>query len=240
MRARFPKQRPTLPASYAALYEQEYKRNRGSQNANPDLKQKLESWMHRRVSEVRAPEGDMLETGAGTLNQVPWEREGRADDVVEPSVALYRDQPARAHLRPVYRRGEEIPTTARYAKIVSVAVLEHVEDLPSLVARSALLLRDDGVAAHGIPSEGGLLWYLAWRFGTGSSFRLRTGLPYAPLMRHEHVNNAMEIIRVLGVFFSELSYRRFPLPILHGSFYTCVVLRKPIRAMASAFLSVTS
>lgn len=238
MRARFPKQRPTLPSAYAALYEQEYKRNRGSHNATPDFKQRLENWMHRRVSEVRAPDGDILEIGAGTLNHVPWEHEERAYDVVEPFAALYRDRPALGHLRSVYRSVEEIPATLRYAKVVSVAVLEHIEDLPSLVARSALLLLDDGVAAHGIPSEGGLLWYLAWRFGTGASFRLRTGLPYAPLMRHEHVNGAMEIMRVLGVFFEEVSYRRFPLPFLHGSFYTCGVLRKPIRAAASAFLSV--
>lgn len=236
LRSHFPKQRPALPPAYQALYEQEYKRNRGSHNARPDLKQRLENWMHRQVAQARGPQGALLELGAGTLNHVPWEPQGVPYDIVEPFAALYHGQPARSRLRAVYADIEEIAPTQRYARICSVAVLEHIEDLPRVVARTACLLAPDGVAAHGIPSEGGLLWYLAWRFGTGTSFRLRTGLPYAPLMRHEHVNDAAEILRVLRVFFDQVACRRFPLPFLHGSFYTCATLRRPNRARAEQFL----
>jgi hypothetical protein len=55
-------------------------------------------------------------------------------------------------------------------------------------------------------------------------------------MHHEHINNATEILNVLGTFFDELSYKRFPLPFLHGSFYTCVTLRKPNKHKAALFL----
>lgn len=237
LRSRFPKQRPALPPTYQTLYEQEYKRNRGSHNATPDLKQKLENWMHRQLAQTQAPEGAILEVGAGTLNHVNYERDDCVYDIVEPFAALYQDRPVRARLRRIYQGIGEISETERYAKILSVAVLEHLEDLPQLVARSALLLRDDGVMAHGIPSEGGLLWYLAWRFGTGLSFRVRTGMSYAPLMHHEHVNSAAEILHVLSMFFDEMSYNRFPLPFLHGSFYTCVVLRKPNKIKAALYLA---
>lgn len=237
LRSHFPKSRPALPAGYHTLYEKEYKRNRGSHNATPDFKQKLENWMHRQVAYPKNPGGAILEIGAGTLNHVNFERNDYyAYDIVEPFTTLYKDQPARARLREIYKDISEIPSTERYTKILSVAVLEHIEDLPHLVSRSALLLHNDGVMAHGIPSEGGLLWYLGWRFGTGLSFRLRSGLPYGPLMRHEHVNSADEILRVLKVFFDEISYSRFPLPFLHGSFYTCVTLQKPNKIKAAAFL----
>jgi hypothetical protein len=236
LRSHFPKKRPALPAAYRALYENEYKRNRGSHNTTPDFKQKLENWMHRQVAHPKNPGGAILEIGAGTLNHVNFEREDCPYDIVEPFATLYQDQPVRSRLREIYKDIGEIPTTESYAKILSVAVLEHIEDLPHLVSRSALLLHDDGVMAHGIPSEGGLLWYLGWRFGTGLSFRVRSGLPYAPLMRHEHVNGADEIMNVLKVFFGEISYSRFPLPFLHGSFYTCVTLRKPNKIKAALFL----
>ncbi len=237
LRARFPKTRPGLPAAYEALYEKEYKRNRGSHNRVPDLKQRLEHWMHARVAHTPAPNGPLLELGAGTLNHVDWERADCAYDIVEPFTALYQDQRARAHLSGVYPDIDAIPLEPRYAKILSVAVLEHLEELPRVVARSALLLREDGVAAHGIPSEGGLFWYLAWRFGTGLSFRLRTGLSYATLMHHEHVNDASEILSVLRIFFGEVSVRHFPLPFLHGSFYTCVTVRQPDRQKAQRYLA---
>jgi SAM-dependent methyltransferase len=238
LHATFPKQRTVLPAAYQALYEEEYKRNRGCHNSSPDFKQKLEHWMHRQVANTAAPDGAVLEIGAGTLNHVCWEEALRPYDIVEPFTALYEGQSARTRLRNIFQDIGDVPVGMEYSKILSVAVLEHVENLPQLVARTALLLRDDGVMVHGVPSEGGILWYLAWRFGTGLSFSLRTGLSYATLMRHEHVNNVAEIVRVLRIFFADVSCSHFPLPLLHGSFYTCVRMLTPDKERAAAYLEV--
>jgi hypothetical protein len=41
---------------------------------------------------------------------------------------------------------------------------------------------------------------MAWRYGTGPVFRLRTGLDYAVMMRHEHVNTADEIESCMHYF----------------------------------------
>lgn len=236
LKREFPKKRTALPPEYQALYEAEYKRNRGGPSRAPGIKPWLEHWMHRQVADTDAPEGALLELGAGTLNHLRWEDTKRPYDIVEPFTALYAGRPEQSRLRKVYKDISEVPAEAFYSKIFSVAVLEHVLDLPSLVAKAALVLRDDGVMVHGIPSEGGLLWYLAWRLGTGFSFRLRTGLSYATLMRHEHVNSAAEIIRVLRAFFDTVRYTRFPLPVLHGSFYTNVCARTPSKVRAKAFL----
>lgn len=236
LRARFPKRRPILPSVYQTIYEQEYKRNRGNNSTVPNLKQKLEKWMHRQVSQHHSQEGPILEIGAGTLNHVYWEPDNCAYDIIEPFAALYRDQQGLERVQDIYQDIVDIPTTKRYSKILSIAVLEHVQDLSHLVAQSALLLHDKGVVVHGIPSEGGVLWYLAWRLGTGVNFRIRTGLSYVPMMHHEHINTASEILKVLGIFFDDLSYRRFPLPFLHGSFYTCLTLRKPNKYKAELFL----
>lgn len=239
LKSNFPKTRAVLAPEYQAIYEREYKRNRGDAAQTPDFKQRLEHWMHRQVACASAPMGPLLELGAGTLNHLRWEDTRRDYDIVEPFTALYEGSPALARLRNVYRDVSEVPAQNDYAKIVSVAVLEHVADLPGMAARAALALRPDGVMVHGIPSEGGLLWYLAWRFGTGVSFRVRTGLSYAPMMRHEHVNTAREILRVLRVFFATVDCARFPTPLLHASFYTCLCARVPDKARARSFLEST-
>lgn len=234
----FPKRRPALPEAYQALYIDEYKRNRGNHSPKLSLKQKLEQWMHHKVANVTAPKGALLEIGAGTLNHITWEDTTCPYDIVEPFTALFEEKEERTRLRNIYHNIFDISTDTEYSKIFSVAVLEHLINLPKVVAKSALLLSDDGVMINGIPSEGGLLWYLAWRFGTGISFRMRTGLSYTKLMRYEHVNNADEILCVLRIFFNNVQYTRFPLPLLHGSFYTFIHASLPNKRRAQQFLKI--
>ena len=76
-----------------------------------------------------------------------------------------------------------------------------------MVARCGLLLASGGRLRLAIPSEGTLLWTLGWRCVTGLEFKLRRGLDYGVLMRHEHVNTAREIEEVLGYFFSSIRCR---------------------------------
>jgi trans-aconitate methyltransferase len=115
----------------------------------------------------------------------------------------------------------------RYDKIISIAVLEHLTELPDIVAMCAQRLAPGGAFAAGFPTEGGLAWYSAWRFGTGTAYRMRTGLSYAPLMRHEHVNDAREIESVVRLFFRTVERRRFPLPLFQASLYTVLTARDP-------------
>ena len=222
----YPRSRPALSPEQQASYVEHYRRNRAGEQGLSRTVAKLESWMHRRVSEGITA-GNLLEIGAGNLNHVPYLPETCTYDAVEPFRELLRDSPHRLRVRRVYSSLEEIPQSASYDCIFSVAVLEHLTDLPFILARSGLLLRQGGTFRAGFPSEGGLLWGLAWRLTTGLEYRLRRGLRYGAIMRHEHLNTASEILTLLDYFYQRVEISRFPLPVEHLSFYTTATASAP-------------
>lgn len=230
----YPRTRSPLTPAHEKVYAEQYKINRDGASALDGAAQKLEEWMHRKVAAVQG--APVLELGAGTLNQLRYEREGQAYDVVEPFRALYEGRPVASRVRDFFDDTRDVPRDRRYKRITSIAVLEHLPNLPADVARSALLLDDEGVFQAGIPSEGGLLWWMGWRFATGVGYYLRTGLDYGVLMRHEHINDAKTILAVVGHFFEKVRVSRFPTPLHQLSFYTYLEARKPRRAVAQAFL----
>jgi hypothetical protein len=70
-------------------------------------------------------------------------------------------------------------------------------------------------------------WGLAWRLTTGIEYRLRRGLDYGAIMRHEHLNTAGEILALLNHFFEQVEVLRFPSSFEHLSFYTTAIARRP-------------
>jgi hypothetical protein len=222
----YPRSRPTLPPQQQAGYIEHYRSNRAGRQGLSKTVARLESWMHHRVAHGMAGR-ELLEIGAGNLNHVPFLPADCTYDIVEPFQDLWRDSPYRSRVRHVYSDLQEIPPTANYDDIFSIAVLEHLTDLPFILARSGLLLRDQGTFRAGFPSEGGLLWGLAWRFTTGIEYRLRRGLDYGQIMRHEHLNTASEILRLLNHFYQHVEVSRFPSPLAHVSFYTAAIARAP-------------
>lgn len=232
--ASYPRPRPVLPPEYQAIYVAEYKSNREGGRVAEGLAKRLEAWMHRRVAS--RPEGPLLELGAGTLNHLRFEPDLADYDIVEPFEALWVDSPRLRHIRHAHRDIANVPEDRAYRRIASIACLEHVEDLPSLVARSALLLDPAGVFQAGIPSEGGFLWGLGWRVSTGLSYRLRTGLDPGVVMRHEHLSTAPDIIGVVRHFFAEVRVSRFPFPWHHLSLYAYLEARAPRRERCKSWL----
>jgi hypothetical protein len=202
--ATYPRKRMPLGPEYRAIYVEHYRANRSGSGGLAAVVRGLETWMHRAIAGTG---GSVLEIGAGNLNHVPYEAGAEPYDVIEPFHELWEDSPFCTQMRNVYRSIAEVPEEARYDRIISVAVLEHLTDLPWVVARSGLLLAAGGRFQAGIPSEGGLLWGLGWRATTAPAFRLRRGLAYRPLMRYEHVNSAPEILEI-SAFGSGASPRR--------------------------------
>jgi len=236
--ARFPKVRSSLPDAYQRIYLDMYEHSRKGRNPAAAAALRLEQWMQRKAAE-RAT-FPLLELGAGTLNHVPFEPLTGDYDVVEPLPKLYEGSPHASRISTFYYTVHDIPEDRSYKRIVSIAVLEHVLDLPALVARSALRLSDDGEMLSGIPTEGGLLWYLAWRFGTGTAFWLKYRMSYATFMRHEHVNQSDEITAVMRLFFDDVRVSRFPLTLKHVSFYTMLTARGPKKQAAQVYLDSLS
>jgi hypothetical protein len=225
--ADYPRRRPALPEENARVYVEEYKINRAV-DARPlyRLTAYLESWMHHQVANSGIGER-ILEIGAGTLNHCPYERQARTYDIAEPLAALYENSRHLPKINCIYPNIQSVPRQPGYDRIFSIAVLEHLEDLPVTVASCANRLTENGIFQAGIPAEGGLIWGLAWRATTGISYRLRTGLPYGPVMRHEHINSAVEIIAIMRHFFSDVKVRWFPLPARHLAFYGYIEARFP-------------
>ena len=234
--AKFPKTRPELTEGLKNIYDNHYQNNREGKGLFFAMTQKLESWMHRQCAKFATPGQSVLELGAGTLNQLPWEPDGLAYDVVEPYRMLFEGKDDVKRVRNFYDDIFDVPADEKYDRIQSIAVMEHVEDLPRLLARSDQLLKEDGVFLAAIPSEGELGWGLTWRCSAAIAFKLRTGQSYKTLLRHEHINDAAEITALCKHFFGKVSSKRFPLPFKHGSLYTLLICREPNLENAQALL----
>ena len=239
--ARFPKTRPVLPPKLQAIYTRQYLENRSGATPAASLSQRLERWLHHKVAadvKANAKAGgaplSTLELGAGTLNQLAFEPASDAYDIVEPFEELYRDQPQRARIRDIYADASDVPADRTYDRITSVAALEHICDLPLVLARAVRRLKDDGVLRTAIPSEGGFLWKLGWMFTTGLEFRLRHGLDYGLMMAHEHVNDALEIETLLRALFEDVEISSFGLG-RQLSLYRFLAARKPRLEVAAAW-----
>jgi SAM-dependent methyltransferase len=235
--ARFPKTRPALPPRLQAIYTRQYIENRGGETPAASLSQRMEQWLHRQVAadvKTGAVAGATLELGAGTLNQLAYEPASEAYDIVEPFEELYRGSALKARVRTVYADAADVPGDRTYARITSVASLEHICDLPLVLARAARLLAPGGTLRAAIPSEGGFLWKLGWMCTTGLEFRLRHGLDYGLMMAHEHVNDAREIETLLRALFEDLEVRSFGIG-RQLSFYRFLAARRPRLDVAAAW-----
>lgn len=232
----FPKQRSVLPPAYQAIYEKAYAENRKGETRATSLAQRMERWLHYAVAKDASPDKSTLELGAGTLNQIPYEPRSPRYDIVEPMRFLFEGSPHNEAVRDAFDAIEDIPTDRRYDRITSCAVLEHVCDLPNLLARSALLLAEDGSFRASIPAEGGFLWTAAWNLTTGLEFRLRHKLDYGVLMRHEHVNTAAEIEDAVSYFFKDVKVRSFGAG-RQFSFYRFIEARRPDLVRAKEWLA---
>jgi hypothetical protein len=233
--ATYPRSRPELPEAHRQSYLEHYRANRSGERGVSKVVMKLEAWMHRRVAKGVTARS-LLEIGAGTLNHVVYHPKVQNYDVVEPFRELWEDGPHRARVRHIYSDLAEVPETQRYDCIVSIAVLEHLTNLPFILARCGLLLGEEGGSFRaGFPSEGGLAWGLAWRLTTGIEYRLKRGLDYGALMRHEHVNTASEILELVHHFYQRVEVSRFPLPFAELSFYTVAIARGPRLELCRTF-----
>ncbi len=203
----FPKKRPALPDDIAKIYKQQYKENREGETTASSLSQKLESWIHKKVAEDLEHSDSpktTLEIGAGTLNQLQYEAGAMAYDIIEPFKELFEGSPLLDRVRATYCDISEIADNQKYDRITAIASFEHICNLPEVISRCGVLLGKEGVLRVSIPSEGTFLWTLGWKMTTGLEFRLKYGLDYGKLMKHEHVNTAAEIEALLKWFFHDV------------------------------------
>jgi SAM-dependent methyltransferase len=235
----FPKSRPVLPAAYQQILQRHYLENREGLSRGSFLTRRVESWMHYQIaadSRGLQASAATLEIGAGTLNHLAYERTDAPYDVIEPNEALLNAVAGRrARVRAFYRDIAEIPAARTYRRIISIAVFEHLTDLPAVTARAGQLLTDDGSLRVAIPNEGHWAWKAGYRIANGIEFKLRYGLDYDLVMRHEHLNTASEIEAVLAHFFEKVSWRVLGVS-RRFSFYRAYICSGPRRGRCTEFL----
>jgi hypothetical protein len=171
----YPKQRTELPKNYRDIFNRHYLENREGASKASFLSRWLESWMHKKVAaDLHNNAGDVptLELGAGTLNHLSYEPLIKSYDIVEPCEFFYKNSSYYFRIRNIFNDISEIQKTQQYKRIISIATLEHVLDLPFLIASTALLLDKNGVFRFGIPNEGTILWWLGWNLITGIEFKM--------------------------------------------------------------------
>ena len=227
----FPKKRSELPADLKNfLYSTYYKLNREGETAASSLSQKMEEWLHKKVAQDTIENNNLpqstLELGAGTLNQLKYEKNITKYDVVEPFKELYQNSNELSRVNNVYSDISEVPKENQYDRVTSIAVLEHITNLPEVVARSGLLLGEDGTFRASIPSEGTFLWTLGWKLTTGLEFKFKYGYDYNLVVEHEHINTADEIEEVVSYFFDQVSCKVFGIS-KKISFYRYYECKKP-------------
>ena len=207
----YPKTKPQLPAAYKAIYDEHFLHNRKGLSWASSMTSRAERWMHRQIAaDVGADSGEYsptLELGAGTLNHLRFEPYVRPYDIVEPNQKPLDGTSVLRNIRHVYKTIFEVPEEQTYQRIISIATLEHLEDLPFVVARCGVHLKEGGTFRAGIPNEGTVLWTAGSRLTSGLQFFLRYRLDYSILMRYEHVNTAEEIDQVLRYFFKKVGLR---------------------------------
>ena len=186
----------------------------------------MENWLHHSVAKDRNSDLNekTLEIGAGTLNQLDFEKNTGQYDIIEPFKLLYQDSLNLDKVNNIYNG------------IISSAVLEHLLDLPLVIAYSCILLKDNGVFSASIPSQGRFLWSMAYKLTTGLEFKLKYKLNYDVIMNYEHVNTQQEIITVCKYFFDSIDKKLFGITD-ELSLYTHLSCRKPNKEKAVDFIN---
>ena len=198
----YPRIRKELPEEYKKIYHQHYRENREGGTKVSYFSQKLEYWLHKKVANSSQKKKKTLEIGAGTLNQLEFERPS-IYDIVEPYKELFQNSSNLKYVRHIYSDISEV-NFEKYDRITAVASFEHIVNLPEVVRISTELLSSDGILCVSIPNEGRFLWHFAYTMTTGKEFKKRFGLDYEVLMHYEHINTADEIELILKYYFKNV------------------------------------
>jgi 2-polyprenyl-3-methyl-5-hydroxy-6-metoxy-1,4-benzoquinol methylase len=127
-------------------------------------------------------------------------------DIVEPKKFLYENSKLKNKITKAHNNFEDA-TENYYDRIISIAVLEHLEDLPWFLAKSSFKLNSSGYQSHSVPCEGYLTWNLSWSATRSIPFYLKTGQSYKKVQKHEHINNLDEILGLIKYFYKEVAVK---------------------------------
>lgn len=234
----FPKTRKELPEEYKFIYEKHYEENRKGRTKMSFLSQFMEKWLHKSVAKGSDTRKKTLEIGAGSLNQLKYEKES-VYDIIEPFKLLYENSPEINRINKIYNDISDITIVEKYDRIISCACFEHILNLPEVIAKTCFLLTTGGVLCTSIPNEGRFLWKMGYKLTTGLEFKKRYNLDYDIIMKYEHVNTADEIEILLKHFYKKTEVKLFGVSKTF-SFYRYYECSEPYIENAKKYLDTLS
>ncbi len=217
---KYPKKRGKLPEPLKKIFDSFYLSNRENL-----FLQLIRRWLHSVMSDRK--EGLItLEIGAGTLNHLKYEKIKKYD-IIEPKKFLYSNS---SNLKLINKSFDNINQCKNnyYDRIISIAVLEHITDLPKYLYESSKKIKEDGYQQHSIPCEGYPTWNLTWYMISGISFRIKFGYSFKYIQDHEHVNNFDEILTLIKFFYKNVSIKfSYPFYNKYLSLYSNIKFSNP-------------
>ena len=217
-----------LPDKYFRIYNEFYLDYSKNNNIFRKLAFSLEVWFHLLTYKNYPNPQSILELGAGNLNHVKYEKNFKYYDVIEPKEFLINasDPFDRDKITNIYGDIKELPENKIYDKIISIGVLEHIEELDYVLEKISYKLTSQGKFLVTIPAEGEFLWWIGWRLTTGIAFWLKHKLDYGVIMRYEHVNTASKVIRLLNKYFKINFIKSFPINIRNFRLFIYISMTK--------------
>lgn len=206
---KFPKKRPKLSKPIKNIFDIEYRKNRTNY-----FSQLSESWLHYSIKGRSCNINCLtLEIGAGTLNHLKYECKKNLEDysIIEPKKYLFKSNKLKNSVTNIYKSFDKLPKN-KFDRIISCAVLEHLEDLPMYLVKTAVAMKKNGYQSHSIPCEGYPTWQVAWNVASAVPFKIRTGLDFKEIQKHEHLNNYDEIVLLIKHFYNKCEIKHsYPL-----------------------------
>ena len=160
-------------------------------------------------------------------------------DVIEPKKFLYIKKKNKFLVHEFFKSLKDTKDKS-YNRIISCAVLEHLEDLPKFLYLSSKKLKKDGYQSHSIPCEGYPTWNITWFLISGITFRLRTGKSFKEVQKHEHLNTFDEIVRLVKFFYRDVEIK-YSYPFFFNayfSFYSNLTFKNPIQKNINLYLKL--
>jgi SAM-dependent methyltransferase len=167
-------------------------------------------------------DGETLEIGAGLGGQLAHEQ--LSPEQESNYCALELRESMAKQIRAKYPRVKVIVADCqqrlsfeddRFKHCIAVHVLEHLPNLPACLREVWRVLdKQHGRLSAAIPCEGGPAYSLARRVSAKRIFEDAYKMPYAPLIKREHLNRPPEILAELDPYFVLEHRSFFPLPFL--------------------------
>jgi len=232
----YPKKRNPLSREINKIFKREYKKNRTN-----FLSQLSESWLHFSIKGRNSNQKcSTLEVGAGTLNHLKYECNNNLYDysIIEPKKFLFKKNILKKKIKKIYKNYLKLPYK-HFDRIISCAVLEHLDDLPMFLVKSSFSMKKNGYQSHSIPCEGYPTWKFSWDLISGLPFKLRTGLNFNEIQKFEHVNNFDEIVDLIKFFYNNVSIK-FSYPFFlspYTSLYANITFSSPKKRVIAKYLN---